>query len=142
MKRATYAAVMLGVSALVAAALSAWTDLRFIPAFAIVVVAVLVNGLLATVEDDLPGGFNNPDGSATPPYVAVVRSTFAVLSLACAGVAVWMAVISQDPPMRWIAAGGAALGVAGACVMWQKRPVAFAAAAIGVAALVAGAMLR
>jgi hypothetical protein len=31
--------------------------------------ALGVNGLILTVEDDLPGGFNNPDGRSTPPYV-------------------------------------------------------------------------
>ena len=33
---------------------------------AVVVGAVFVNGVVATIEDDAPGGFNNPDG-ATPP---------------------------------------------------------------------------
>ena len=37
-------------------------------AFGILVAAVLVNGFVATVEDDLPGGFNNPDGTLTPIY--------------------------------------------------------------------------
>jgi hypothetical protein len=31
--------------------------------------ALWVNGLILTLEDDLPGGFNNPDGQSTPPYV-------------------------------------------------------------------------
>jgi hypothetical protein len=45
----------------------------------IVVAAILVNGLVARIEDDLPGGFNNPDGTDTPAYVhrvgAVTRWT-------------------------------------------------------------------
>jgi hypothetical protein len=34
--------------------------------------AILANGLFATLEDDLPGGLNNPDGKATPRYAVVV----------------------------------------------------------------------
>jgi hypothetical protein len=56
-----------------------------VPAFAISFCALFANGLLATLEDDLPGGFNNPDGSATPRYVRVVagvtRGAFATLCL-------------------------------------------------------------
>jgi len=36
--------------------------------------AMFLTGLLAIFEDDLPGGFNNPDGSNTPEYVAKVSS--------------------------------------------------------------------
>jgi hypothetical protein len=38
-------------------------------AVAISVGALGVNALILTLEDDLPGGFNNPDGRSTPPYV-------------------------------------------------------------------------
>ncbi|MDQ1552466.1 MAG: hypothetical protein QOD50_1888 [Actinomycetota bacterium] len=41
----------------------------FVWALLIAVFAVLVNGVVATLEDDLPGGFNNPDGTSTPEYV-------------------------------------------------------------------------
>ena len=34
--------------------------------------AMVVNGFVATLEDDLPGGFNNPDGKSTTRYVAGV----------------------------------------------------------------------
>jgi hypothetical protein len=37
--------------------------LTFGAAFAVILIAVLVNGWLATVEDDMPGGFNNPQRS-------------------------------------------------------------------------------
>jgi drug/metabolite transporter (DMT)-like permease len=37
----------------------------------IVTVAVLANGFLATVEDYSPGGFENPDGTATPRWLIV-----------------------------------------------------------------------
>ena len=41
----------------------------FVWALLIAIFAVLVNGVVATLEDDLPGGFNNPDGTSTPEYV-------------------------------------------------------------------------
>jgi hypothetical protein len=41
--------------------------------FLIAAGALAVNGLLAGVEDDLPGGFSNPDGSATPSYGRKLR---------------------------------------------------------------------
>jgi hypothetical protein len=50
--------------------------------------AVLVNGLIATLEDDLPGGFNNPDGTVTPQYVLrgsrIARWTGSLLAFAVA----------------------------------------------------------
>ena len=69
--------------------LSIWT------ALAIAAGAILANGLVATLEDDLPGGFTNPDGSATPPYVRIVsligRSAFVLALTACAAVFLLMA---------------------------------------------------
>jgi len=47
---------------------SRFLGIPLLPTFAVLVAAVLVNGLVATLEDDLPGGFNNPDGTQTPPY--------------------------------------------------------------------------
>jgi hypothetical protein len=41
----------------------------FVWALLIAIFAVLVNGVVATLEDDLPGGFNNPDGTSTPEYL-------------------------------------------------------------------------
>ena len=73
---------VVAVFAIVAAALSNWTDLQYLPALLIVAGAILVNGMVATLEDDLPGGFNNPDGSHTPRYVHIVSwvgSTFILL---------------------------------------------------------------
>ena len=62
-------------------------------AASVALAALLINGLVATIEDDLPGGFNNPDGTTTPRYigslvflgrlllVAFVVSCLAVLAL-------------------------------------------------------------
>lgn len=56
----------------------------------IVAAAILINGWVATFEDNLPGGFNNPDGTSTPRYTIVVSWGFrvlgAVLALLCVGV--------------------------------------------------------
>ena len=48
---------------------------------AIAVGAILLNGLVATVEDDLPGGFNNPDGTHTPRYALVALWSFRVVGV-------------------------------------------------------------
>jgi hypothetical protein len=51
---------------------------------ALMAVALFVNGLVATIEDDLPGGFNNPDGTAPPssPSVRIVRAFRVLAALA------------------------------------------------------------
>ncbi len=54
-------AVLLMVS--LAAGVSGLSGLGFRWALLIVVCAFGINGLVATLEDDLPGGFNNPDGN-------------------------------------------------------------------------------
>ena len=72
MKRFLWIAALISVVALVAAGLSAWQHLPFWPTVLIALAAILVNGWVATLEDDLPGGFNNPDGTHTPKYVVVV----------------------------------------------------------------------
>jgi hypothetical protein len=60
----------IAVLAAVAWVASRLLGLSFLPVFGLAVVAVLVNGAVATLEDDLPGGFNNPDGTATPIYAS------------------------------------------------------------------------
>jgi hypothetical protein len=72
MRRAFWTSVWLLVVALIAAGFSALSRLPFWWAFLIVAGAILVNGWVATLEDDLPGGFDNPDGTHTPRYVRVV----------------------------------------------------------------------
>jgi len=43
-----------------------WIGLNFWACLALVVFAILVNGLIAAVEDELPGGFNNPKPDGNP----------------------------------------------------------------------------
>lgn len=71
MKRALWTAVWLSAVALIAAALAAVSGIAFWWAFVVVAAAILINGWIATVEDDLPGGFNNPDATHTPRYAVV-----------------------------------------------------------------------
>ena len=47
-------------AALVAWGVDHWTGLGFWGSFAIVIVSMLINGIIAEVEDNQPGGFNNP----------------------------------------------------------------------------------
>jgi len=45
--------------------LSYISSLAFGYSVLIFIVAMLINGFIATIEDELPGGFNNPDGEAS-----------------------------------------------------------------------------
>jgi hypothetical protein len=89
MNRALWPAATLIIVAIVAAGLSAASGIGFWWAFLIVAVALLINGWLATLEDDLSGGFNNPDGTQTPKYAVitgwVIRGLGVVLALLCVG---------------------------------------------------------
>lgn len=55
-----YTAVGLTIAAIISALISTFSDLPFWASFIIVVVAMMLNGILAEYEDNLPGGFNNP----------------------------------------------------------------------------------
>lgn len=87
MKRLLWPTLWMSVVALLAAGLSAVSGLAFWWAFLIVAGAILVNGWIATLEDDLPGGFNNPDGTHTPRYAVVtgwvVRGLGILLAVLC-----------------------------------------------------------
>lgn len=87
MKRAFWSTVWLLVAAMLAAVLTVISGLRFWWAFLIVVAAILINGWVATLEDELPGAFNNPDGTHTPRYATltgrIIRILGVVLALSC-----------------------------------------------------------
>ena len=72
MKRFVLPAILLLVVAAVSAGIAMAEDWPFWWIFGIAATAILANGLFATLEDDLPGGFNNPDGRSTPKYAFVV----------------------------------------------------------------------
>jgi hypothetical protein len=52
--------ISVSVCAIIAALVSYFSQLSFWILFPIVIVAVLINGLIATWEDQRPGGFENP----------------------------------------------------------------------------------
>jgi hypothetical protein len=59
--------------------------------------ACLANGFVATLEDDVPGGFNNPDGNATPRYVVVLKWVFrGFIAFAALGFVALATVIIRD----------------------------------------------
>ena len=72
---------------LAAVVLSHFAKLNFWLCLGITVVAFVVNGWVATLEDDLPGGFNNLDGKHTPRYAVitgwVLRGLLVALILFC-----------------------------------------------------------
>lgn len=90
MKRVLWPALWLLAVALLSAAASAAAGMAYWWAFCIVAAALAVNGWVATLEDDLPGGFNNPGGMSTPRYAVVtswvVRGVGAVLLVLCLAV--------------------------------------------------------
>jgi hypothetical protein len=95
----------------------------FVPAFAIGLCALLANGLVATLEDDLPAGFNNPDGSATPRYARViVRVARIALLVFCLLLAAFLFLSASDvgfTSMRGMAL--ACLGLAPVCAYIAVR---------------------
>ena len=55
-----YTAIGLMIAAIIGALITWLSKLPFWASFMIVVVAMVLNGILAEYEDNLPGGFNNP----------------------------------------------------------------------------------
>ena len=55
-----YTMVGLAIAGLIGALIFLFSSLPFWVSFAIVVVAMVLNGILAEYEDNLSGGFNNP----------------------------------------------------------------------------------
>ncbi|MDQ3566399.1 MAG: hypothetical protein M3436_20765 [Pseudomonadota bacterium] len=87
--------IALSAASLVGWALSYFSGLSFWIAFFIVIAAMLINGFIAEVEDNAPGGFNNPlppaqpksptttsDDSTKSPNPAVERTRYAVTACA------------------------------------------------------------
>ena len=125
LRRLLPAAVMLSVNAVFAAVISAFTDASFWVVFILAALATLANGLLATVEDDLPGGFNNPDGTNTPRYVerlrGIVWRTVALFVLLLAAAFAWVAFTSGDTRSGIWAVGVAAILVIALFAFRRKR---------------------
>lgn len=79
--------------AVIAAIISTVTGFSFVWIAVVVASALIINGLVATVEDDLPGGFNNPDGTDTPSYIAKLSIAVRGFILLSTGLLVFVLVI-------------------------------------------------
>lgn len=76
-------AAHVAIALIVGAAISYFTDAKWLAASFWVSAAMFINGSLATVEDARPGGFNNPDGTDTPDIAKGWGATkYALSSLA------------------------------------------------------------
>lgn len=109
-----YAAISLSICALIALVISRFSRLPFVVAFLMAIGAMLVNGLIATYEDDTPGGFNNPDGKSTPSYVSTVNRVIYWVPL---GAAILLAVYSLFFAHS-IIVGGISFGLVAAILTW------------------------
>jgi hypothetical protein len=108
------AAISLSICAVIALIVSRFSRLPFVAVFLIVVGAMLLNGLIATYEDDMPGGFNNPDGKLISPFIATVNRVISWIPLGAAVVLMVCGLIWA----RSLFIGGIALGVVAAIVAW------------------------
>ncbi len=54
------AVIGLSVATLIAWGINHWIGFPFWGVFAIVIGSMIVNGIIAEIEDDAPGGFNSP----------------------------------------------------------------------------------
>ncbi len=84
------AAISLAFISGIAAAISYFSGLGYWPVFSIVAGALILNGFIATVEDDLPGGFNNADGTETPPYIGIITWVVRGLILLAVGAIIFI----------------------------------------------------
>ena len=62
------------VALFVGAAISYFTDAKWLAASLWVSAAMFINGSIATLEDARPGGFNNPDGTEAPDNALHLRT--------------------------------------------------------------------
>lgn len=139
----TVACIAIGILAL---AVSWLVPVPIVPIMAVLLVAVVANGVLATLEDDLPGGFNNPDGTDTPRYaryaiqVARVVKWFFLAGLCLLGAALALASLEPDADRPF------AVGLGMACVLFagslfkQSRWALWAALLVGLGGLALSAL--
>jgi len=70
--------VFYSVIALIAGGVSWWLKFNFWLTFLVMLGSSLLTKIIATLEDDMPGGYNNPDGTDTPKYARVLGWVFRV----------------------------------------------------------------
>jgi hypothetical protein len=147
MRARRLAALFTGLVVVGLTLIGAATGLPIVVALPLAGAAVLANGLLATLEDDLPGGFNNPDGATTPRYARVLGSVgrwaFTLLIGALSG-GLLLFGLSLD---RWVprlagVALAAAAALAGVAIRTKRRWALWCSVALLAAALLLPALVR
>ena len=114
----------------------------------IVVVSLVANGVLASIEDELPGGFNNPDGqeplsAGSRRWVNITRYLIGVSVLV---IVLWGAVSLRgaaglrDRVLTVGLMSGAATFAA--ALLLARRPLLWISLVVLVAAIVVGGILR
>lgn len=126
---------------------SHFLDVPLLPTFVVLVASVLVNGFVATLEDDLPGGFDNPDGTETPRYAQrIVRITRWILAILLCAFAFAFSVGGLREDVR--APVSLVVGVSSACVLLalallrRSRPILWLALLTAFAGIGAATLLR
>lgn len=71
MKRLFIFIIWLAFCSAIAFAAQLIFDVSFLMAFTLVTLALIANGVIAEIEDYLPGGFLNEDGSHTPRWLSI-----------------------------------------------------------------------
>lgn len=91
------ASIMPTATALIVAGIAHWHyEKPFWPVFFIMLLVVtalgLISGFIMMIEDEMPGGFNNPDGTEPTPWARrarrIVWATLGLFTL-LTGIAIW-----------------------------------------------------
>jgi hypothetical protein len=98
--------VLLGIAFAGSLAVHAFLDISLGFAFLIFFVGWPVVGTLVTIDDDLPGGWSNPDGSVRPPWLEAPfwEQLIAGVALSSAGVAIDKGWNPQGSMLFWLLA--------------------------------------
>ena len=127
------------------------TGSRILLGIAIALAAIFFNGIVATVEDELPGGFLNPrgDGSLSPfsrRWLRIGRIVFLSACVPLVVVALWgiRAIIADWRPADraldvGFVAGAALLATA---ILWRRRALLWLAAGMIGIGMAAALVLR
>lgn len=111
--------VLLGIAFAGSLAVYAFTSIGLGLSFLIFFVGWSVMGTLVTIDDDMKGGWSNPDGSVKPPWLQAPfwGQIIGGLSLSLVGFAIDTGWKTQESLWYWVLA---ALGFAAAVPMIRK----------------------
>ena len=119
--------IWLVICGAIALGIMAVADVSFLTAFAVAVLALMVNGVVAEIEDRAPGGFLNSDGTNTPRWLSVgsvvARSIGGVIVLAT-GIALFVMLPPQASPINtWVLRGSflATSSLLALMLLYRKR---------------------